>query len=214
LDIGDHRELRVLEAIAENERTTQRGLASQLGIALGLTNLYLKRLVRKGYIKCINVRPNRVKYFITPKGLAGKARLTYEFMEYSLRLYRETRQHLRVVLGTIVRDGRRHVAIYGTGEPAELAYMSLKELGLEPVAVFGEPDQSFLGIEVRPISDHPAVAYDLLIVATLRDPTLLVTRLLDAGVPSAKLCTLRPSSARPLAKLTPRGRSDTPEVNT
>jgi len=76
LDLESHRDLRVLEAVAADGRTTQRRLSHQLGIALGLTNLYLKRLARKGFIKCVNVRANRVRYLITPTGIAEKTRLT------------------------------------------------------------------------------------------------------------------------------------------
>ena len=68
----------MLEAVAGNERITQRTLARRLGIAVGLTNLYLKRLARKGFIKFVNVRPNRIVYLVTPKGIAEKTRLTYE----------------------------------------------------------------------------------------------------------------------------------------
>ena len=89
---------KLLEAVEEDSRVTQRSLASKLGIALGLTNIYLKRLVRKGYIKCVNVQSNRISYLITPRGIAEKVRLTYEFMDYSLHLYGEVRQHLREVL--------------------------------------------------------------------------------------------------------------------
>jgi len=85
VDTGAHRELKVLEAIAEDEQMTQRGLAARLGIALGLTNLYLKRLVRKGYVKCVNVQSNRVLYLITPKGIAEKSRLAYEYMARASR---------------------------------------------------------------------------------------------------------------------------------
>src|SRR5947199_10692339 len=98
MDLEDRRNLLALEAIAEDDRITQRTLAGKLGIALGLTNLYLKRLVRKGYIKCVNVQSNRLQYLLTPKGIAEKTRLTYEFMQYSLVLYGQVRQHLRVVL--------------------------------------------------------------------------------------------------------------------
>ena len=136
MDTGRHRELKVLEAIAQDERTTQRGLASQLGMALGLANLYLKRLVRKGYIKCVNVRSNRVRYLITPRGIAEKSLLTYEFMEYSLQVFRQGRQRLKVMLRPYATRPARRIAVYGTGEAAELAYLCLKELGLEPVAVF------------------------------------------------------------------------------
>ena len=137
MDFEAHRDLRLLEAVHQDSRVTQRGLASQLGIALGLANIYLKRMIHKGFIKCVNVQPNRISYLITPRGITEKARLTYEFMDYSLHLYGEVRQHLRAVLQDCAAAGRR-VAICGRGEAAELAYLSLKESGLEPVAVFDE----------------------------------------------------------------------------
>jgi len=194
------RELRLLEALEGDHQVTQRHLSVKLGVALGLTNLYLKRLVHKGYVKCVNVRHNRVRYLITPKGLAEKARLTYEFMEHSLRMYRKTRGHLRAVLEAGIRDGCRDVAIYGTGESAELAYLSLKELGLEPVAVFdGESNGEFLGMAVHPLAEHASVTYDLMIVATLDRSGALEAQLVDAGVPAAKLCSLRPPLSRPPA---------------
>src|SRR3954470_12005708 len=126
MDIESHRDLKLLEAVEKDARVTQRTLASKLGIALGLTNIYLKRLVRKGYIKCVNVQSNRISYLITPRGIAEKARLTYEFLDYSLRLYSEVRQHLRQTLHECAASGRR-VAIFGRGEAAEIAYLSLKE---------------------------------------------------------------------------------------
>src|SRR5258705_11991068 len=126
MDIEAHRELKMLEAVEQDCRVTQRGLAGQLGIALGLTNIYLKRLVRKGYIKCVNVRSNRISYLITARGIAEKARLTYEFMDYSLHLYGEVRQHLRGMLQECASADRR-VAICGRVEAAELAYPSLRE---------------------------------------------------------------------------------------
>src|SRR5512140_1844315 len=145
MDIEAHRDLKLLEAVAADARVTQRSLATKLGIALGLTNIYLKRLVRKGYIKCVNVQSNRITYLITPRGIAEKARLTYEFMDYSLHLYGEVRQHLRAALQECAAAGRR-VAIFGRGEAAELAYLSLKETGLEPVAIFDQDGgKDFLG---------------------------------------------------------------------
>src|SRR6059036_3359214 len=166
MDIEAHRDLKLLEAVEEDSRVTQRSLATQLGIALGLINIYLKRLVRKGYIKCVNVQSNRLTYLLTPRGIAEKLRLTYEFMDYSLHLYGEVRQHLRAVIRECAAADRR-VAIYGRGEAAELAYLSLKEFGLEPVAIFDvEGGHEFLGMPVRPIAEHVDVAFDLLIVAT------------------------------------------------
>jgi DNA-binding Lrp family transcriptional regulator len=196
MDIEAHRDLQLLEAVEQNARVTQRTLATKLGIALGLTNIYLKRLVRKGYIKCVNVQSNRITYLITPRGIVEKARLTYEFMDYSLHLYADVRQRLRMVFQDCAAAGRR-VAIFGCGEAAELAYLSLKEAGLEPVAVFdADGGRDFLGMPVRPIADHTTIDYDLIIVATFeRSAQQLLTLLVDEGVPRDKIFPLRQEPA-------------------
>jgi DNA-binding Lrp family transcriptional regulator len=195
MDIEARRDLRLLEAVDENSRVTQRGLATRIGIALGLTNTYLKRLTRKGCIKCVNVQPNRVTYLITPRGVAEKIRLTYEYMDYSLHRYREVREHLRAVLKERARPDRG-IVIFGRGEAAEIAYLSLKELGLEPLAIFDDKPGTFLGMPVRAIADHSEVLYDLLIVASFDPSDVPMSRLIRLGVPPAKLFPLRPPDGR------------------
>jgi DNA-binding MarR family transcriptional regulator len=191
MDLEAHRDLRLLEAVHQDSRVTQRGLATQLGMALGLANIYLKRMIRKGFIKVVNVQPNRITYLVTPRGIAEKARLTYEFMDYSLHLYGEVRQHLRAALQDCAAEGRR-VAICGRGEAAELAYLSLKESGLDPVAVFdSEGGREFLGMPVRSLTEHTEVEFDLVIVATLDPTSTKYAELVTAGVPESKLYPLR-----------------------
>jgi len=198
LGVESRRELTVLNAVAHDQHITQRSLAAKLGIALGLTNIYLKRLIHKGYIKCINVQSNRLLYLITPEGIAEKSRLTYEFMDYSLHLYREVRQHLSEVLRPCCDDGAQRIAVYGVGEAAELAYLSLRELGLEPVAIFDEVSGgTFLGMPIRGFDECALVSFDRLIVATLDKPDALVKRLVRAGILPAKLLTLKPTTAVP-----------------
>lgn len=192
MDVEERRNLQTLEAIAEDDHLTQRTLANRLGIALGLTNIYLKRLVRKGYVKCVNLQSNRLRYLLTPNGIAEKSRLTYEFMQYSLFLYGQVRQHLYTVLEPYAHDGRTRVAVYGTGEAAELAYLSIAELGLEMVAVFdGGSNGQFLGRPVRHIAQHGEVPFDLLLVATFRYADSIVEDLVRLGVPRERLVTLR-----------------------
>jgi DNA-binding Lrp family transcriptional regulator len=195
MDVESHRDLRLLEAVEENSRVTQRGLATRVGIALGLTNIYLKRLTRKGYIKCVNVQPNRITYLITPRGVAEKMRLTYEFMDYSLHLYRDVRQHLRQVLKERARADRG-IAIFGRGEAAEIAYLSLKEFGMEPLAIFDHEAGDFLGMPVRPIAEHAQVAYDLIVVASLDPSDEAVNELLGFGIAPEKLLPLRQPAGR------------------
>ena len=190
-DTEAHRDLQLLEAVEQNARITQRTLANQMGIALGLTNIYIKRLVRKGCIKCVNVQPNRIAYLITPRGVAEKARLTYEFMQYSLHLYKDVRRHLHAVVRERAAEGSR-LAIYGSGEAAELAYLSFRELGVEPVAVFDDAEGTFLGMPVRDIRDHASVSFDLVIVASLDPGHRAAQQIIAAGVPAERLVLLRP----------------------
>ena len=183
MKLEDRRELALLEAVERDEQITQRSLASALGIALGLANLYLKRLVRKGYIKCVNVRSNRLLYLITPTGLVEKTRLTYEFIDYSLDLYRGVRQNLKTVLEPLVQAGLTNIAIHGTGEAAELAYLSLREQGIEAAAIFDVcPGGRFLGMIVQSISDLDVKNYDRIIVASLDNGEAIRDELVRRGV--------------------------------
>ena len=208
MDIEAQRDLELLEAVEQNSRVTQRGLATKLGIALGLTNIYLKRLARKGYIKVVNVQSNRLTYLITPRGIAEKARLTYEFIDYSLHLYGEVRRHMRAMLAERAIAGCR-VAIYGRGEAAELAYLSLMEFRLEPIAIFDDDGgHDFLGMPVRPLADHSQVTYDLMVVATLDGSGQHWTKLISGGVPEDKLFPLRQlPAAAGRRSVVPSGRS-------
>jgi DNA-binding Lrp family transcriptional regulator len=191
MNIESQRDLQLLEAVEEQSQITQRTLAARLGIALGLTNLYLRRLARKGYIKCVTISPNRLGYLITPRGVARKARLTFEFMKYSLDLYRDARRHVRQSLNGQVGQ-QKLVAIFGTGEAAELAFLLMREIGLEPVAVFdGQSGGHFLGLPVRSIEEQGLVQYDVLIVAVLEKIKRTSNRLIAVGVPREKLLLLR-----------------------
>jgi DNA-binding MarR family transcriptional regulator len=191
------RDLEILTAIGEGRPLTQRALAQRLGVALGLTNLYLKRLAGKGFIKITEFprKPyarKRLRYIVTPKGLLEKSRLTYEYMSYSLGIYRRTRDTLRDALGHLDGHGLKRIAFYRTGEAAELAYVTLKEFGLEPVAVFDrEAGGIFLGLPVRPVAEAADVELDAIIVATFERPEPDIAELTRLGLPREKLLTLR-----------------------
>ena len=192
MEIESRRDLQLLEALEREATITQRTLASRLGMALGLTNLYLKRLVRKGYVKCVTVSPNRLVYSLTPKGVARKARLTYEFMKYSLDFYRDARQHLRRSLVGAVAEQKR-IAIFGTGDAAELVFLLVRDMGLELVAVFdSDREGKFLGLPVHAITDHHNIVYDVLVVAVLERPAGTVKLLAQMGVAPDKILMLRP----------------------
>jgi DNA-binding MarR family transcriptional regulator len=191
------RDLAILTAIDEGHPLSQRALSDRLGVALGLTNLLLKRLAKKGYIKIVDFprKPaarKRLRYLLTPQGIAEKSRLTYEHMSYSLGLYRRARQVLRESLSDLPGPGVKRVALCGTGEPAELAYLTLKEFGLEPVGVFSsEADGQFLGFPVRSIAELRDADLDGVIIATFDRSERYLTELARVNIPAAKILTLR-----------------------
>lgn len=191
------RNLELLTAIEEGDAPSQRALAARLGIALGLTNLYLKRLARKGYIKIVEFprKPaarKRLRYLLTPRGIAEKTRLTYEHMTYALNLYRRTRATLREALSRLPENGLKRVALYGADEAAELAYLTLREAGVEPIGVFGpRASGRFLGFPVRDVRDLLGEEYDALVLATFERPEAVIRELVALGLPREKFLTLR-----------------------
>jgi DNA-binding MarR family transcriptional regulator len=191
------RDLRLLAAIEEGAPLTQRALAERLGVALGLANLCLKRLARKGYIKVVrfNDRPaarKRLRYLLTPKGLAEKSRLTYEHMMYALRLYQRARQTLHGSLGQLRANGAKRVALCGIGEAAELAYLTLREFGIEPVGVYApEAGGRFLGFPVQPLSELALIEVDAVVLATFDQPEFQLAALAALDVPRDRVLTLR-----------------------
>ena len=124
------RQLRILEALEHNPDVTQAGLAAQLGVAVGSVNWYLKRLIHKGYVKAKQMERRRLKYFVTPQGLALKARLTSEYMQYSLRVYRELRQAAREALSQVHSRGYEAVKTDGKNEAMVIFCLTCLEEGV------------------------------------------------------------------------------------
>jgi DNA-binding MarR family transcriptional regulator len=120
-------ELRILQEIERNPDTTQAGLASQLGVAVGSVNWYVKRLIHKGYIKVTHLQRRKLHYFLTPAGLALKVKLTRSYMDVSLRTYRELRQAARRVLTEVRQAGYAEVSIKGNDEAAEILRLTCLE---------------------------------------------------------------------------------------
>ena len=144
--------LGLLTSIERDSRVTQRKLAGDLGIALGLANAYLRRCVRKGLVKMSQVPLNRYAYYLTPQGFAEKSRLTAEYLSVSLNFFRRARGDCAVLLRQCAARGWRRVALYGAGDLAEIAVLSAGETGIEVACVI---DRGFVG---RHCAGLPVVA--------------------------------------------------------
>ena len=122
-------DLHTLRLMGEIERAgdlSQRELSRRLNISLGLVNTFIKRLVNKGYFKMTTMPRNRVKYFLTPAGLARKSRLTVEYLKYSVDSYKEIKNLLLNKYKDMEKSNIEKILFYGAGEVAELAYLYLQ----------------------------------------------------------------------------------------
>ena len=208
MNSSTYRDMHLLNEVTRTPDVTQRELSKRIGVALGLTNLLLRRLAKKGYIKISGTKRSRIRYLITPQGILEKSRLTYEFVQYSLQLYSRMRVFLREQLAAVTKAGHRRILLCGTSELAEIAFLTIHEMGLEFVGVVDDaPDhEQFLGHPVRRVTDVGPDSYDRIIVASLRWGDGGITRLVELGVPLERIITLPqsgfPHSAPPAVSLT------------
>jgi len=191
MDLRAQRDLQLLSEVEKDCRITQRTLAKKLGVALGLTNLYLKRLAQKGYIKITTIPRNRIKYLLTPRGVTEKSRLTYQYMQYSLSYYRDMRQRLKRVLSEALGLGAKRFVIYGTEELAELAYLTICEMDLKLVGFVGkEGGQVFLSYPLFPVEALQDREFDALLIADLQDTDSVRAQITREKVSGHKVITL------------------------
>ncbi len=120
----------ILETIDKNPHITQKDLAAQLGIAVGSVNWYLKRMVKKGYVKVTRLQRRRLRYLLTPQGITEKSRLTASFLQASLKWYRLTRETTKRHLESVRAAGFSEVCIQGDGDLAEIVYLTCLEAGI------------------------------------------------------------------------------------
>ena len=191
MHLQGQRDLLLLSELDRDGGATQRTLAIKLGVALGLTNLYLKRLTRKGYIKITTVPRNRIRYLLTPQGFTEKSRLTYLHMQYSLSYYRDMRIRLKEMMSTFDTSQGQRVVIYGTTELAELAYLSLREMNIDCVGfIDGSSRESFLSC---PVSSPDRIAgwqFDWVLITDLDHAAACEEQLVRSGVSREKVLKL------------------------
>jgi DNA-binding MarR family transcriptional regulator len=105
------REMILLEQIEIDPNVTQASLATQLGVAVGTVNWHIKRMIAKGYVKVKRAERRKLRYIITPEGLAFRAHLTIDYIEQSFLLYRNIRKRVRELLVEVKRAGFEQVRI-------------------------------------------------------------------------------------------------------
>jgi DNA-binding MarR family transcriptional regulator len=193
---------KVLRAIASGERVTQRSLSTELGVALGLTNLLVRRLVGKGYVRVSKMGTRHVRYLMTPAGWEALSAATRQSLENTVHLYTETREQIRGSLSQISSrcrpngDGQKRVVFYGAGDVAEIAYVSLQTTDLTLVGVVDDMRTgrffhlTISGADQLSTETLGSASYDHVIVTSLRHVDAILDRLSTFGLPPDRIFTL------------------------
>ncbi len=168
LDRNEDMTLNVLSAVEADSKVTQRSLSEELGIALGLTNSYLKKCIDKGLIKIKQVPANRYSYYLTPIGFSEKTRLTAKYFKTSFNFYRKAKAECSELLNYCFIRGQRKIILSDYSEFAEIASIVALNSNIEILGVVGEVSDNTINI---PIKKHITMFgdFDCVIITNMED---------------------------------------------
>lgn len=184
METQDIRTLRILEKVGDAYAPSQRVMARELNISLGLVNSFIKRLALKGYVKATTIPRQRIRYILTPKGMAEKSRLTYRYIQFSYQYYREARQKLQKLFSQLEKSGVRRVLFYGATDLAEIAFLSLQETAIELVAVVDDRNsgKKIIGREIIDSRGLGRLSFDRIVVTDDTQRESILNSLLSSDV--------------------------------
>lgn len=161
--------LGLLDAVEQNKAQSQRHLASELGIALGLVNAYIKRCIKKGLVKVRHAPARRYSYYLTPQGFTEKSRLTVEYLSSSFGFFRQAKTHCSDLLRQAKARGINKVVLVGQSDLAEIAALCALEQSVEIIGLVqpGAGQSVFIGFPVWDSVDDIAAPFDAVLVTAL-----------------------------------------------
>ena len=165
------RELSLLQELEKNPIVSQRELSHKFGIALGVTNACLKRMVWRGWIRITNFNHHRIGYYLTPKGLAEKARLALHLISWTVQHYSTLKEIIEKRLLEMQNAGIERVVFYGVSDEMEVAYITLQGLNLKLIGIFEDKDKinrkEVFGFELKDISEINNLKPDAVLITSL-----------------------------------------------
>ena len=191
----DKEDLHILRLMGEIDRDgdhSQRELSRRLNLSLGLVNTFLKRLVNKGYFKVTTLPKNRLKYFLTPEGLARKSKLTVEYLRYSMNFYKDIKHLLLKTYQEMEANKVRSILFWGAGEVAELAYLYLQQTNIQLAGIIDDEKQGrrFFDFKIEQSHRVRQMEWDMIFVTRLEDIDEEIKRILKSGIGRERISTL------------------------
>jgi hypothetical protein len=157
-------ELEILKHVEQSPRLNNRMAASKLGCSVKLSHELLAKMVGRGLLHVKKLHSRRWDYFLTPKGMAEKARLTLEFLEFSMQFYKEARKASSSLCRNLAEKGITKVSFIGAGDLAEIVYLGVKEWNLDLQEIYDDDNEHFLGHQVKSLSELDSSEAEALIV--------------------------------------------------
>lgn len=148
-------DLTILEQIEHEPDTTQSTLAERLGVAVGTINWHMQRLIQKGYVKVKRAERRKLRYIITPEGLALRAHLMVDYVQSSFKLYRLVRERSQEAIRKLKKDGIHQIQLIGEGEVAEICRLTCLEMGMQIVNDHKSPKVRVIGLKIFTNEDQP-----------------------------------------------------------
>ena len=165
--------LGLLASVEEDGAQSQRRLAAELGIALGLVNAYLKRCMKKGLVKASQAPARRYVYYLTPQGFAEKSRLTVEYLSFSFGFFRQAKEDCAALFQHAQTRRFERVALMGKSDLAEIATICAIESGIKIVATVDATSGhggNFVGVPLVSSIDEIEEQPDAVVITDLLRP--------------------------------------------
>jgi len=170
--------LRLFEALTSTENQSQRQIASNLKISLGLVNALIKSFVRKSYFE-INPKPESTpKYLITPAGVAERSRLNYKYIHHAIELYKEIQKRIDNLFSTLNFNGKNQVVLYGSGELSIMVRDRMKEHNITLLSIV-DNEKKLINLD-----------FDVILIIELESVISIVQGLEKVGIAKEKILTL------------------------
>jgi hypothetical protein len=200
------RELELLSELQLSPELSQRRLADRLGISIGATNLLLRNLMWKGYVRVSQADWRRWLYALTPAGIYRKINLTFGYVQRFMDQYQLIRRTLYLEFKPLGLNFESRVAIYGVDDFANIVYLVLRELGIEEISIFTDDtgrQSEFQGLKVQTLNAINPDDFDSVIVAMLKKPESSIQNLLVKDIPREKIVSVFSGSGPSLRQLIP-----------
>jgi DNA-binding MarR family transcriptional regulator len=164
------RELSLLQELEKNPIISQRALSNKFGIALGVTNACLKRMVRRGWIRITSLNHHKIGYFLTPKGFAGKAKLTLHLISWTVQHYSTLKDIIGERLLQMQNKGVERIVFYGVSDEMEIAYVTLQGLNLKLIGIVEDEERlnrkEVFGFELKGVNQIKTLKPDAVLITS------------------------------------------------